>query len=60
MVVTKLRWAVQGGREKDREDATNVMAVQQHALAWDYVRRWFDEHGTLETLEGIRKSLPSI
>jgi len=36
------------------------MAVQQHRLDWDYVTRWCEEHGTRETLEGIRDSLPSI
>lgn len=60
VVITKLRWAVQGARKKDREDATNVIAVQQHRLDWDYVTRWCREHGTLETLEGIRDSLPPI
>lgn len=60
VVITKLRWAVQGGRKKDREDATNVIAVQQHRLDWDYVTRWCKEHGTIALLEQIRASIPPV
>jgi hypothetical protein len=57
MVVTKLRWAVEANRAKDREDVRNILAVRGADLDWAYLRRWAAEHGTLELLEQIRASI---
>jgi hypothetical protein len=57
MVVTKLRWAVEADRAKDREDIRNILAVRGADLDWEYLRRWAAEHGTLELLEQIRASI---
>jgi hypothetical protein len=58
VIVMKLRWAIQGRREKDREDARDVIAVQGNALDWPYIERWTDTHGSRQLLEEIRRSLP--
>lgn len=57
VVITKMRWAVDGGRSKDRDDARNVIALQGDSLDWAYVERWCDRHGTRAALESIRASL---
>jgi hypothetical protein len=56
-VVTKLRWAMQPGREKDVDDVRNVIAVQGDSLDWAYVQHWCDQHGTSALLESIRRSI---
>ena len=56
VIITKLRWL----RRKDYDDVTNVIAVQGTRLDWEYVQNWCDEHGTRETLEEIRASIPPI
>lgn len=58
VIVTKLRWAIQGRREKDVDDVREVMAVQGNALDWLYVQRWTNAHGSRQLLEDIRRSLP--
>jgi hypothetical protein len=58
MIVTKLRWARDAGRSKDRDDVRNIVAVRGRALDWAYVERWASEHGTLALLEAIRQSVP--
>lgn len=58
VVVTKLRWSLQGSRWKDRDDVRNVLAVQAGNLDWDYMQRWCREHGTLDLLNEIGASLP--
>jgi hypothetical protein len=55
VVITKLRWA----RSKDRDDARDVMAVQQEGLDWGYIELWCRRHGTLALMDQIRGSLPS-
>lgn len=60
MIVTKLRWADQARRAKDRDDARNMIAVRSEELDWAYVRRWCDAHGTLGLLEEIRQSIPPL
>jgi hypothetical protein len=57
VIVNKLRWAIQGRREKDQEDVRDVIAVQRNALDWSYVERWTDTHGSRQLLEEIRRSL---
>jgi hypothetical protein len=58
MIVTKLRWADEAHRPKDREDIRNILAVRGAELDWAYLRRWSTEHGTLPLLEEIRGSIP--
>jgi hypothetical protein len=60
VVVTKLRWSLQEGRLKDRDDVRNVLAVQSGNLDWHYIRHWCQEHGTLDLLNEILASLPQI
>jgi hypothetical protein len=55
MIVTKLRWAQQAGREKDISDARNLIGVQHNHINWPYVESWCDRHGTRELLEKLRK-----
>jgi len=52
VIVTKLRWA----RGKDKDDARDVMVVQQDKLDWAYVEEWCRRHGTLPLLQEIRRS----
>jgi hypothetical protein len=56
VIVTKLRWA----RGKDKDDARDVMAVQQDKLDWAYIAEWCQHHGTSTLLEELRRSIPSI
>ncbi|HJT78629.1 MAG TPA: hypothetical protein VJ739_15610 [Gemmataceae bacterium] len=58
VVITKLRWAVQGQRAKDVDDVRNVIAVQGERLDWGYVNRWCDLHATRELLDRVRNSIP--
>jgi hypothetical protein len=60
VVVTKLRWSLQEGRSKDRDDVRNVLAVQSANVDWDYIHHWCQEHGTLDLLGEIRASLPPV
>jgi hypothetical protein len=60
VVITKLRWNVEGNRSKDREDVTDVISVQTDRLDWDYIHHWCDQHGTRERLDEIRASIPPI
>jgi hypothetical protein len=53
VVITKLRWA----RGKDKDDARDVMAVQQDQLDWAYITEWCRRHGTLPLMEEIRRSI---
>jgi hypothetical protein len=53
VIITKLRWA----RGKDKDDARDVMAVQQDHLDWPYVEQWCRRHGTLLLMEEIRRSI---
>jgi hypothetical protein len=56
VIITKLRWL----RKKDREDIAGVIAVQGDRLDWEYIYRWCDRHGTRESLEDIRRTLPPL
>ena len=53
VIITKLRWA----RGKDKDDARDVIAVQQDALDWPYVEDWCRRHGTLPLMADIRRSI---
>lgn len=50
VIVQKLRWR----REKDIADVRSVIAVCFSDLAWDYISRWTDLHGTTALLERLR------
>ena len=56
MVIQKVRW----NRDKDRDDARNILAVQGDALDFAYIERWCDLHGTRARLEDLRRSIPPI
>ena len=58
MIITKLRWAVDAHRAKDRDDIRNMLAVQGSALDWDYLTHWSAAHGTARLLDEIRFSIP--
>lgn len=60
VIVTKLRWSMQGRRPKDVDDIRNVLAVQAGKLDWSYIHRWCDEHGTRELLDKIRAAIPEV
>jgi hypothetical protein len=55
MIVTKLRWSQQAGREKDISDTRNLIGVQRESIDWPYVESWCDRHGTRESLERLRQ-----
>jgi len=54
VIVQKVRW----GREKDRQDVLDVMAVQGPALDWPYIESWCDKHGTRKLMEELRAAVP--
>jgi hypothetical protein len=60
MIVTKLRWASEASRAKDREDIRNVLAVRGPDLDLEYVRRWSRAHGTEKLLDEIRATVPPL
>jgi len=59
MVITKLRWALEAGRSKDRDDVRNMLAVRGPELDWAYIAGWTARHGTSALLADIRASLPA-
>jgi hypothetical protein len=60
VIIMKLRWHSNAGRNKDRDDVHDVISVWGEQLDWDYVYRWCDEHGTRAILDEIRASIPPI
>ncbi len=56
MVIQKIRW----NRDKDRDDARNILAVQGDALDFAYIERWCEAHGTRARLDELRRSIPPI
>ena len=58
MIVTKLRWALDARRLKDREDIRNMLAVRGAELDWGYLNQWTSAHGTAALLAEIRASVP--
>ncbi|HWG42298.1 MAG TPA: hypothetical protein VN688_05880 [Gemmataceae bacterium] len=60
VIITKLRWALNARRLKDREDVRNVIAVQGHNIDWPYVYGWCDQHGSRDLLDEIRRSIPPL
>lgn len=56
-IVTKLRWAMNADRLKDRDDVRTLIGVRGDKLDWDYIHRWTKEHGTQELLDSIRATI---
>ncbi len=57
MVISKLDWAVNLGREKDIGDARNLIAAQFEWLAWPYIEHWCEAHNTSGSLAELRGQL---
>lgn len=53
-VITKIRWSLTPGREKDITDARNVIAVQNATLDWPYIEKWAREHESIDRLNELR------
>jgi hypothetical protein len=56
VIVQKLRWYKRGHRQKDFDDAKNVIATQAEivgALDLAYIRYWTDQHETRELFEQL-------
>jgi hypothetical protein len=62
VIIQKLRWAMNAYRSKDRDDARDVIAVQdvEGNLDWPYIHSWCERHGTRALLDEIRASIPPI
>jgi hypothetical protein len=61
VVIMKLRWAIAGkSREKDTDDARNVLSVQKGKLDLSYIRHWTDKHGSRELLEKLLASISGV
>lgn len=56
MIIQKIRW----NRDKDRDDARNILAVQSDTLDFDYIEGWCRIHGTHSRLEELRRSIPPV
>jgi hypothetical protein len=56
MIIQKIRW----WRDKDRDDARNILAVQGDALDFAYIEKWCDLHGTRSRLDDLRRSIPRV
>jgi hypothetical protein len=57
VVVSKLLWALHGGRGKDFGDVRGLVSIRGAGLDWPYIHGWCDRHGTRALLEEIRGSL---
>ena len=57
VVITKLRWSRHGNRQKDLNDARDVIAVSGPQLDWPYIEQWCDAHETLKLLDDLRRSI---
>ncbi len=60
VIITKLRWSLQGRRPKDLDDARDVLAVQGDHVDWEYLHAGCDRHGTRGLLDELRRSLPPL
>ena len=61
VVVMKLRWAIAGkSREKDADDARNVLSVQKGKLDLAYIRQWADQHRSRDLLEQLLASIAHL
>ena len=58
VIVTKLRWAKEAGRGKDRDDVRNVLGFRAGELDTAYIERWAAEHGTLALYREIAATIP--
>ena len=53
VVVSKLRWGLRSGSEKQQRDVLAIFKVQQGELDYSYVYRWGAEFGLLEVLQDL-------
>ncbi|MEM9704014.1 MAG: hypothetical protein AAF907_16360 [Planctomycetota bacterium] len=60
VIVTKLRWAKEAGRGKDRDDVRNVLGFRAGHLDTAYIERWAAEHGTLDLYREIAATIPPL
>jgi hypothetical protein len=60
VVITKLRWSVQGKRRKDVDDVRNVIAVQAGRLDWEYILHWCDQHAPVARRNPTRAAVSLI
>lgn len=59
VIITKLRWAKVGKRQKDLDDVKDVIEVQTPGkLDLAYIRHWCDQHGTRELFEQLLAQIP--
>jgi hypothetical protein len=56
VIIMKVRWA----RSRDQDDVRAVLSVQGEHLDWSYIKNWCDQHGTLNLLEEIRRTVPKL
>ncbi len=56
LVIQKLRW----GRDKDRVDAVNVVAVQSDTLDVNYIRAWCAMHETVSEFDSVLRQAISV
>ncbi len=54
-LITKLRWSLGIGREKDIADVRNLIASKGDVMDWPYVEAWCETHGTRPVLERLRR-----
>lgn len=57
VIISKLRWSMQGKRVKDIEDIKGVLLVQRGRLDEEYLLHWCDIHSTRDLLESIKGQL---
>jgi hypothetical protein len=60
VVITKLRWSRHGKRQKDLDDAQDVLDVQFGKLDLGYIRRWSDQHGTRDIFERLQRAAAEL
>jgi hypothetical protein len=53
VLIQKLRWYQRGHRQKDIDDAANVLDAQRDAIDLPYIRHWTDQHGTRDLFEKL-------
>ena len=55
-ILSKLKWAQMGGSERQLQDATQIVAIQESNLDFDYLRKWGLELQVGELLEQVLKA----
>ncbi len=60
VIITKLLWYHRDRRNKDLDDARNVLAIQQKRLDSAYLEHWCRLHGTMELLQQLWHEIPPM